>query len=99
VKLKLLTTGVLCAALALGTVAPAFANGAAATRNFLILGAAAAIGISNWNHKRHVKQEEMQEQGRRQQAYREWYYKKYGKYPTDDQFRDWYVKTYGVQPS
>jgi hypothetical protein len=99
VKLKTLTTGVLCTALALGTMTPAYANGAAAARNILLLGAAAAIGISNWNHKRHIKQEEMQEQGRRQQAYREWYYKKYGRYPTEAQFKDWYTKTYGVQPS
>lgn len=95
----MLTTSALCAALAFGTIAPAYADGGAVTRNVLLLGAAAAIGISNWNHKRHIKQEELHEQGRRQQAYREWYYKKYGKYPTEDQFRDWYVKTYGVQPS
>ncbi|MGH7661294.1 MAG: hypothetical protein ACRENA_10330 [Vulcanimicrobiaceae bacterium] len=98
-KLKMLTTGVLCATLAIGTVSPALADGGAATRNFVLLGAAAAIGITNWNHKRHIKQEEMHEQGRRQEAYREWYYKKYGTYPTDAQFHDWYVKTYGVPPS
>ena len=98
-KLKILTTGALTAAIALGTVAPALADGAASTRNIIIGGAAAAIGITNYNHKKRIKQQEMQEQSRRQQAYREWYYKKYGTYPTDQQFRDWYVKTYGVQPS
>jgi len=98
-KLKVAATGALCAALALGSIAPAFADGSASTRNILIGIGAAAIGLTNWNNKRHIKQQEMQEQGRRQQAYREWYYKKYGHYPTEDQFHDWYVKTYGVQPS
>jgi hypothetical protein len=98
-KIKTITAGALCAAIAMGTAAPALADGAASTRNILIAGAAAAISIINWNHKKRIKQQEMQEQARRQQAYREWYYKKYGRYPTAHQFRDWYVKTYGVQPS
>ena len=98
-NLKLLTAGALCAAIAFGSAAPALADGAASTRNILIGVAAAAIGLSNWNNKRHIKQQEQQEQGRRQQAYREWYYKKYGRYPTEHEFNEWYVKTYGVQPS
>jgi len=98
-KLKLITAGVLCAAIALGMASPALANGATSFRNIVILGTAAALTLTNWNHKRHIKQEEMQEQGRRQQAYREWYYQKYGHYPTESEFKDWYVKTYGVQPS
>src|SRR5579872_5464930 len=98
-NLKLITTGTLTAAIALGSAAPALADGAASTRNIILGGAAAAIGITNYNHKKRIKQQEMQEQSRRQQAYKEWYYKKYGDYPTDQQFRDWYVKTYGVQPS
>ena len=57
------------------------------------------VGITNYQNKKRIKQQEMQEQGRRQQAYRDWYYKKYGEYPTEQQFHDWYVKTYGVQPS
>jgi hypothetical protein len=98
-KLKMMTAGALCAAIAVGSMTPALANGAASTRNIFIAGAAAAIGIVNWNHKKRIKQQEMQEQSRRQTAYREWYYKKYGHYPSDQQFRDWYVKTYGVQPT
>ena len=98
-KLRIVTTGALTAALAIGSVAPAFADGAASTRNIIIGTAAAAIGITNYQNKKRIKQQEMQEQGRRQQAYRDWYYKKYGEYPTDQQFHDWYVKTYGVQPS
>ena len=98
-NIKLLTAGALCAAISFGSAAPAFADGAAATRNTLIGVAAAVIGLSNWNNKRHIKQQEHQEQGRRQQAYREWYYKKYGRYPTENEFRQWYVKTYGVEPS
>ena len=98
-KLKIMTTGALTAAIALGSSLPALADGAASTRNIIIGGAAAAIGITNYNHKKRIKQQEMQEQTRRQQAYRQWYYQKYGEYPTDQQFRDWYVKTYGVQPS
>ena len=98
-KLKMMTAGVLCSAMAFGSLSPALADGAASTRNIFIAGAAAAIGVVNWNHKKRIKQQEMQEQSRRQQAYREYYYHKYGRYPTDQQFRSWYVTTYGVQPT
>ena len=98
-RLRIVTTSALTAALALGSMVPALADGAASTRNIILGGAAAAIGITNYNHKKRIKQQEMQEQARRQQAYRDWYYKKYGEYPTDQQFRDWYYKTYGVKPS
>jgi len=98
-KLRIVTTGALTAALALGSMVPALADGAASTRNIILGGAAAAIGVTNYNHKKRIKQQEMQEQARRQQAYRDWYYKKYGEYPTDQQFRDWYTRTYGVKPS
>ena len=98
-KLRIVTTGALTAALALGSMFPALADGAASTRNIILGGAAAAIGVTNYNHKKRIKQQEMQEQARRQQAYRDWYYKKYGEYPTDQQFRDWYTRTYGVKPS
>lgn len=98
-KLKLVTAGVLCATIAFGSAAPALANGSASTRNILIGIGAAAIAITNWSNKRRIKREEMHEQGRRQQAYREWYYKKYGRYPTENEFHEWYVKTYGVPPS
>ena len=96
---RTILAGALCAAIASGLPAPALADGAASTRNIIIAGAAAAVGLFNWNHKHHVKQQEMQEQSRRQEAYREWYYKKYGHYPSDQEFREWYAKTYGVTPS
>ncbi|MBV8150076.1 MAG: hypothetical protein JO101_04915 [Candidatus Eremiobacteraeota bacterium] len=98
-KLRILTTGALTAAIAMSSMLPALADGAASTRNIILGGAAAAIGVTNYNHKKRIKQQEMQEQARRQSAYRDWYYKKYGQYPTDQQFRDWYYRTYGVRPS
>jgi hypothetical protein len=96
---KFLTVSALAAAVTIGTVAPALADGAASTRNIIIGGAAAAIGITNWNRKRHQKQEEQREQTRRQAQYRSYFYNKYGYYPNNDQFRDWYFRTYGVNPS
>jgi hypothetical protein len=96
---RIVTAGALCAMIAFGSASPAFADGAASTRNIFLAGAAAAIGLANWSHKRQIKRQEMQEQGRRQQAYREWFNKKYGHYPTDQEFHDWYTKTYGVPPS
>lgn len=98
-KAKFLTASALAAAVTVGAVAPAFADGAASTRNILIGGAAAAIGITNWNHKKRQKQEEQREQARRQAQYRSYFYNKYGYYPSNDQFRDWYFRTYGVNPS
>jgi hypothetical protein len=98
-KAKFLTASVLAAAVTLGSMPPAFADGAASTRNILIGGAAAAIGIVNWSKKRRVKQEELREQARRQAQYRSYFYNKYGYYPNNDQFRDWYFRTYGVNPS
>jgi uncharacterized membrane protein YebE (DUF533 family) len=98
-KRATLGAGALAAAITLGSVAPALADGAASTRNIILGGAAAAIGITNYNHKKRIKQEEMKEQARRQAAYRSYFYHKYGYYPTDAQFRQWYVRTYGVNPS
>jgi hypothetical protein len=97
---KILTT-VLAAAITAGPLAaPALADGAASTRNILIgIGAAAAVAITNYNHKKRVKQAEQQQTTRRQASYRAYFYHKYGYYPTDQQFRDWYVRTYGVEPS
>ncbi|MBV9973487.1 MAG: hypothetical protein JO135_09140 [Candidatus Eremiobacteraeota bacterium] len=96
-KQKILASA-LTAALTFGTLAPALADGAASTRNILIGGAAAAIFVTNYNHKKREKQAELREQARRQQAYRSWFYSKYGYYPTDQQFREWYYRTYGVNP-
>jgi hypothetical protein len=96
---KFFTAGALAAAVTVSTMAPAFADGAASTRNILIGGAAAAISIVNWSKKRRAKQEEQREQSRRQAQYRSYFYNKYGYYPSNDQFRDWYFRTYGVSPS
>jgi uncharacterized protein YcfJ len=90
----------LAAAMGLGTMTPAFADGKASTRNILILGGAATAGflITNYNHKVREKREEQRVVRRRQAAYRDWYYKKYGYYPTQEQFEQWYKQTYGVIP-
>jgi hypothetical protein len=96
---KSFTATVLAAAVTVGTMAPAFADGAASTRNIIIGGAAAALTIVNWNRKKRAKQQEAREQTRRQAQYRSYFYNKYGYYPSDDQFRDWYFRTYGVNPS
>jgi hypothetical protein len=96
---KIFTATALSAAVTLGTLTPAFADGAASTRNIIIGGAAAAITLVNWAKKRHQKQEEAREQARRQAQYRSYFYNKYGYYPNNDQFKDWYFRTYGVNPS
>ncbi|MFN2460679.1 MAG: hypothetical protein ABR591_08335 [Candidatus Velthaea sp.] len=96
---KFLSASALAAAVTVGSVAPALADGAASTRNIILGGAAAAIGITNYNHKKRIKQEEMREQARRQAQYRSYFYNKYGYYPSQQQFSDWYYRTYGVRPS
>lgn len=92
----------LVTALALGgaasAAAPAMADGAASIRNVILLGAAAGVVITNYNHKVRAKREEQKEVTRRQTAYRQWFYQKYGYYPTYDQFKQWYYQTYGVNP-
>lgn len=89
----------LAAALSFGSVAPALADGAASTRNIFVLGAAAAgVLITNYNHKVREKREERRQSARRQSAYRDWFYHKYGYYPTQSQFDSWYRQTYGVNP-
>lgn len=96
---KIITASVLAAAITVLGAAPAFADGAASTRNILIGGAAAAIGITNYNHKKKIKQQEVREQSRRQSQYRSYFYHKYGYYPSQPQLRTWYYRTYGVYPS
>jgi hypothetical protein len=92
----------LTAALAAGSVAPAYADGAGSTTTIIIaLGvtAAAVPLIVNYNHKVRAKRQEQQEVARRQDAYRDWFYHKYGYYPTYDQFKQWYVQTYNTNPA
>jgi hypothetical protein len=96
---KLITASALAAAITVSSMAPAFADGAASTRNIIIGGAAAAFTLVNWSKKHRAKQEEQREQARRQAQYRSYFYNKYGYYPSNDQFRDWYFRTYGVNPS
>jgi hypothetical protein len=87
--------------LAAGTVAPALANGAGSTTTIIVVSAAAAASVPlvvNYNHKVREKRAEEQEVSRRQDAYRDWFYHKYGYYPTYDQFRQWYVQTYNTNP-
>jgi hypothetical protein len=88
-------------ALAAGAVAPALANGQGSTTTIIVLSAAAAGSVPlivNYNHKVRAKRLEEQEVARRQDAYRDWFYHKYGYYPTYDQFRQWYVQTYNSSP-
>jgi len=91
----------LTAALAAGAVAPALANGGGSTNTIIFVSAAAAASVPlivNYNHKVREKRLEQQETARRQDAYRDWFYHKYGYYPTYDQFRQWYVQTYNRNP-
>lgn len=93
-----LLAAALTAALAAGAVAPALADGAASTRNIILFGTAAGVLITNYNHKVRTKRAEQQQVSRRQEAYRDWFYHKYGYYPTYEQFKQWYLQTYGVNP-
>jgi len=88
----------LAAAIGLSATAPALADGKASTRNIILLGTGAGFLITNYNHKVRAKRAEQQQVQRRQSAYRDWYYKKYGYYPTQDQFEQWYKQTYGESP-
>jgi hypothetical protein len=90
----------LAAAMGFGATVPALADGAASTRNIIIVTGAAAAGIfiPNYTHKVREKRKQQQEINRRQSAYRDWYYKRYGYYPTEQQIDQWYKQTYGVSP-
>jgi len=81
-----------------GLAAPALADGAASTRNIIIFGTIATLGVIQINKRVRAKREKEQEVSRRQDAYRDWFYHKYGYYPTYDQFRQWYVQTYNTSP-
>src|ERR1700736_2294496 len=96
---KLLTASALAATMTFGAVAPALADGAASTRNIILGGAAAAVLITNYNHKVRAKREEQREQARRQSSYRSYFYHRYGYYPSESQYRNWYYRTYGKYPS
>jgi thiamine pyrophosphate-dependent acetolactate synthase large subunit-like protein len=89
------------AALLSSAAAPALANGSGSTNTIIFLSAAAAGSVPlivNYNHKVREKRVEEQQVTRRQDAYRDWFYHKYGYYPTYEQFRQWYVQTYNTNP-
>jgi len=95
-----LLAGAMIAALGL-SAAPAFADGSGSTNTIILVTAAAAASVPlivNYNHKVREKRAEQQEVTRRQDAYRDWFYHKYGYYPTYDQFKQWYVQTYNKSP-
>jgi hypothetical protein len=84
---------------AFAKAAPALADGAASTRNILLVTAAASVPlVVNYNHKARAARAQRQEVTRRQDAYRDWFYHKYGYYPTYEQFKQWYVQTYNTNP-
>ena len=89
---------VLAIAMSAGTAAPALADGAASTRNIIIFGAIATFGAIQISKGARAKRDKEQEVARRQDAYRDWFYHKYGYYPTYDQFKEWYVQTYNANP-
>jgi predicted component of type VI protein secretion system len=81
--------------------APAVANGGGSTNTIILVTAVTAASVPlaiNYNHKVREKRLEEQQVTRRQDAYRDWFYHKYGYYPTYEQFRQWYVQTYNSSP-
>jgi len=91
---KILTTSALAATMTFAALTPALADGASSTRNIIIGGAAAAVVITNDNHKVRQKREEQREASRRQASYRQWFYRRYGRYPTDQEVNSWYYAHY-----
>jgi hypothetical protein len=90
----------LAAALAV-SAAPALANGGGSTNTILLITGVTAASVPliiNYDKKVREKHQERQEVTRRQDAYRDWFYHKYGYYPTYDQFKQWYVQTYNKSP-
>jgi hypothetical protein len=89
---------VIAALLSVGAAAPALADGAASTRNIILITAATGVFAVNYSKKVRQKRQEEKEVARRQDAYRDWFYHKYGYYPTYEQFEEWYVQTYNTKP-
>jgi len=80
-----------------GSLAPPWRR-RASTRNIIIISGAAVVIGANIVRKNRQKREQVAVADRRQDAYRDWFYHKYGYYPTDDQFKQWYYQTYGTNP-
>jgi hypothetical protein len=87
---KIFTASVLAATMTFGALAPALADGAASTRNIIIGGAAAAVLVTNYNHKVRQKRAEQSSAARRQASYRSYFYRQHGYYPSDRQVQAWY---------
>lgn len=68
-----LMAATLTAAMALGSLSPALADGKASTRNIVIFGTAAGIAITNYNHKVRLKRAQQQARARRQAACRRYH--------------------------
>jgi hypothetical protein len=89
------------AALAASLAVPALADGGGSTNTILLVTGVTAASVPlvvNYNHKVREKRAEEQEMSRRQDAYRDWFYHKYGYYPTEEQFKQWYEQTYHANP-
>ncbi len=83
---KFIAVALAASVLVLPVAAPASANTGAIFRTIVLFGAAAAaaIGITNANHKRHRNAEEENETDRRQASYKAYYYRTTGEYPTPE---------------
>jgi hypothetical protein len=90
------------AALAVALTAAAFAPPAQA--NVVVDARKAVVGgihhigtaIGSIGHKKDTPERE--ESARRQTAYKTWFYRKYGYYPTPQQVHEWYLRSYGIDP-
>jgi hypothetical protein len=89
----------LAAATAAGALAasPVRANPVVDARN-AVVGTVHHIGTAIGSIGKKKPTPEQEESQRRQSAYKTWFYKKYGYYPTSEQVHDWYVRSYGVDP-
>ena len=77
--------------------APARANVVVDARN-AVVGTVHHIGTAIGSIGKKKSNPEREESSRRQTAYKTWFYRKYGYYPTSGQVHDWYVRSYGVDP-
>ena len=96
---KRTVVAVLAAALTTCSLAtgPARANVVVDARN-AVVGGVHHIGTAIGSIGRKKPNPAREESARRQTAYKTWFYRKYGYYPTAGQVHDWYVRSYGVDP-
>jgi hypothetical protein len=91
------------AALAVAVTACAFAPGIARANVVVdarnaIVGGVHHIGTAIGSIGRKKPNPAREESARRQTAYKAWFYRKYGYYPTPGQIHDWYLRSYGIDP-